>query len=107
MPWVKLDDSFYSHPKVVNAGHEAIGLYVISLTYASHQLTDGHVPAAWVKQQVGSRTSKLAGVLVEHALWEQNGTGWVIHDYLNYNPSRESIVEKRRKDSVRKAGGIQ
>jgi hypothetical protein len=112
MPWVKLDDSFYSHPKVVNAGHEAVGLYITALTYASHHLTDGHIPAAWVRQQVGSKTDKLSRALVEaptgfeHGLWVENGTGWVIHDYLNYNPSRERILDKRRKDSARKSGGI-
>lgn len=106
MPWVKLDDSFYSHPKVVAAGAEAVGLYVMALTYASHHLTDGHVPSAWVREKVGARAAKLASSLVEHALWSENGTGWVIHDYLDYNPSRESVVEKRRKDSARKASGV-
>jgi hypothetical protein len=105
MPWVKLDDSFYSHPKVVNAGHEAVGLYVTALSYSSHHLTDGHVPEAWVKQQVGSRTRKLVTALVDQRLWEPNGTGWVIHDYLDYNPTAESIRAKRQKDSERKRDG--
>jgi hypothetical protein len=105
MPWVKLDDSFYSHPKVVAAGVEAVGLYVMALTYCSHHLTDGHVPAGWVKEKVGGRARKLAGALVEHSLWEQNGSGWLIHDYLDFNPARASILEKRRKDSERKAAG--
>jgi hypothetical protein len=105
MPWVRLDDSFYSHPKVVSAGAEAVGLYVMALTYASHHLTDGHVPAAWVREKVGAKTRKLTAALVEHSLWSENGTGWVIHDYLEYNPSRESIEDKRRKDAARKSGG--
>lgn len=106
MPWVKLDDSFFCHPKIVEAGAEASGLYVWALTYSAHNLTDGHVPAGWVKQAVGSRAKRLAGILVEHGLWTENGTGWVIHDYHDYNPSRESIVEKRRKDSERKVRAV-
>jgi hypothetical protein len=105
MPWVKLDDSFYSHPKVVSAGVEATGLYVLALTYAARHLTDGHVPKAWVKQVVGNRTRKLSSALVEHGLWSENGTGWLIHDYLIYNPSREKIHAKRAADSERKAVG--
>lgn len=112
MPWVKVDDSFYSHPKVVTAGVEATGLYIMALTYSSHHLTDGHVPAAWVAQMVGKRAAKLGEALVnagagsyEHGLWEVNGTGWVIHDYLDFNPSRAQVENKRRKDSERKARG--
>ena len=105
MSWVKLDDSFYSHPKVVSAGAEASGLYVWALAYSSHHLTDGHVPGAWVKQMMGRRAGAISAVLVETGLWEVNGTGWLIHDYLNYNPPREYILEKRRKDSTRKKRG--
>jgi hypothetical protein len=104
MAWVKLDDNFYSHPKVVSAGVEAIGLYVLALTYSSRHLTDGHIPAAWVKQIVGPKARKLSGALVEHGLWAENGTGWLIHDFLIYNPSRDKVLSKRAADSARKAG---
>jgi hypothetical protein len=63
------------------------------------------VPAAWVSQVVGKRAGKLGETLVDVGLWTQNGTGWVIHDYLEFNPSREQVEEKRRKDSARKARG--
>jgi hypothetical protein len=103
--WVKLDDSFFCHPKVVSVGAEASGLYVWGLTYSAHNLTDGHVPAAWVRQAVGGRAKKLSGLLVEHGLWSENGAGWLIHDYDKYNPSRERILAKRQADSERKAAG--
>lgn len=102
--WVKLDDSFFSHPKIVNAGTEAVGLYVLALTYSAHHLTDGHVPEAWVRQAVGSKAHKLSAALVEHRLWSRNGTGWVIHDFHDYNPTREQVATKRAADSRRKAG---
>jgi hypothetical protein len=108
MPWVKLDDSFFSHPKVVAAGTEAVGLYVMALTYSAHHLTDGHVAAAWVKEKAGPKARKLVAALTEPptgfecALWERNGTGWVIHDYLDYNPSRAEIMKKRKADTERK-----
>ena len=105
MSWVRLDDSFFSHPKIVTAGTEAVGLYVIALTYSSHHLTDGHVPAAWVRQAAGAKATKLADALVEQGLWTENGAGWVIHDYLDYNPSRQKVLEKRAADSRRKGAG--
>jgi hypothetical protein len=105
MPWVRLDDSFFCHPKAVEAGVEACGLYVWALTYSAHNLTDGHVPGAWVKQAVGARARRLAARLIAQGLWVENGTGYVIHDYLDFNPSRASVLAKRKADSDRKAGG--
>ena len=105
MSWVKLDDNFFTHPKVVAVGAEASGLYVWALAYCSRHLTDGRVPRGWVQQAVGRRTTKLAELLVEQGLWEENGTGWLVHDYLDYQPTRDAILAKRQRDSERKARG--
>lgn len=93
MPWFRLDDSFHSHPKVIAAGNEAVGLYVRCGTYAAQHLTDGFVGKSIVLLY-GSEA--LAARLVDVALWNRTRGGWNIHDYLDYNPSRET-VEKERK----------
>lgn|SRR5215472_1303655 len=93
MPWFRLDDSFHSHPKVIAAGNEAVGLYVRCGTYAAEHLTDGFVGRSIVLLY-GSEA--LAARLVEARLWNRARGGWNIHDYLDYNPSREA-VEKERK----------
>lgn len=93
MPWFRLDDSFHSHPKVIAAGNEAVGLYVRCGTYAAEHLTDGFVGKSIVLLY-GS--DALAARLVEAKLWHRTRGGWNIHDYLDYNPSREA-VEKERK----------
>jgi hypothetical protein len=93
MPWFRLDDSFHSHPKVIAAGNEAVGLYVRCGTYAAQHLTDGFVGKSIVLLY-GSEA--LAARLVETGLWHRTRGGWNIHDYLDYNPSRET-VEKERK----------
>jgi hypothetical protein len=103
VPWVRIDDSFFSHPKVVEAGAEASGLYVWALAYSSRHLTDGHVSPAWVAQVMGKRAARVAEALVTAGLWEVNGSGWVIHDYLTYNPTKAQVEDKRRKDSERKS----
>ena len=96
MPWFRLDDSFHSHPKVIAAGNEAIGLYVRCGTHAAEHLTDGFVSKN-VALSYGS--DALAGTLVRAGLWHRARGGWTIHDYLDYNPSREA-VEKERKASA-------
>ena len=93
MPWFRLDDSFHSHQKVIQAGNEAIGLYTRCGTYASQHLTDGFI-AEHVALLYGS--AELAETLVRARLWRRVRGGWQMPDYLDYNPSREA-VEKERK----------
>lgn len=93
MPWFRLDDSFYSHPKVIAAGNEAVGLFVRCGTYAAQHLTDG-----FVRQDVALLygSAELAGTLVRTKLWHRARGGWQIHDYLDYNPSREAVENERK-----------
>jgi hypothetical protein len=98
VPWFRLDDSFHSHPKVIAAGNEAIGLYVRSGTYAAEHLTDGFVSKD-IALLYGDET--LAGALVRVKLWHRARGGWTIHDYLDYNPSREDVERERKQAAER------
>jgi len=100
MPWFRLEDSFHSHPKVIKAGNEAIGLYVRCGTYAAQHLTDGFIPEH-VVLLYGSRA--LADVLVRAGLWRRTRGGWRMPDYLDYNPSREAVEKERRARAERQA----
>jgi hypothetical protein len=103
MSWFKLDDNFGNHPKVNRAGNAAAGLWVRCGTYCAQYLTDGHIPLE-VAGQFGNR--KEIEALLDAGLWVQNGDGYVMPDYLEYNPSREETLTKREAERVRKAGGI-
>jgi hypothetical protein len=105
MPWGRLDDSFDSHRKVRRAGNEATGIYARALSYCAGALTDGHVDPEWLEERTGKRAVKVGELLVVAGLWEPNSDGFVIHDYLEFNPSRSEILERRAADSRRKAGG--
>lgn len=107
MPWVKLDDQFTEHPKVVEAGPLAAWLYVCGLTYCARQLTDGFVPTAQLRRLLPSASVvKLADRLVEVRLWEPASGGYRVHDYLIYNPSRQQTLatRKQKADAGRKGG---
>ena len=93
MPWFRLEDSFDSHPKVMAAGNEPVGLFVRCGTYAARHLTDGFVPKS-VVLLYGSPA--LAETLVRVKLWHRARGGWTIHDYLDYNPSREAVENDRK-----------
>ena len=92
MTWFKLDDSFHSHPKVLQAGNEAVGLYVRCGSYCAQHLTDGFVPSGVVFLY---GNVELASVLVESQLWVPVTGGWRMHDYLTYNPSKVQVQADR------------
>ncbi len=94
--WIKLDDQFSDHPKIIEAGPLAAWLYVCGLTYAARYLTDGYIPAGQVRKLADvDNASELAAKLVEVGLWESIDGGYLIHDYLEYNPNREDVMATR------------
>lgn len=103
MTWVRLDDQFPEHPKVLRVGADAAWLHVSALCYCARQLTDGFVPdgaigrLAEVKKPVD-----LAARLVGAGLWAVADGGWQINDYLAYNPSREKVLADRNAAAARK-----
>jgi hypothetical protein len=103
MTWSKLDDGFLSNPKILALGIPARWVYVSSIVYANAHLTDGFVPdAAFPSLALGADDpdgilSELTRILprTEHSLWEPVEGGWMIHDFLDYNPSRKAVEAKR------------
>lgn len=96
MPWVKLDDQFPDHPKVVAAGGDAAWLYVAALCYCQAKLTDGHIPTAMVPRLTDRKAPMaLAAKLVEVVLWEPAEGGYMIHDYFAHNAPSEKVKAKR------------
>jgi hypothetical protein len=98
VPWFRLDDSFHSHPKVIAAGNESIGLYVRCGTYAAEHLTDGFIPEH-VALLYGSPA--LAESLVRTKLWRRTRGGWQMPDYLAYNPSKADVERDRKAAAAR------
>jgi len=110
MPWVKLDDKFAEHPKIVEAGPVAGFLYVAGLCYANRHLTNGFVPAAHVTALLprhGTNPAQLSKRLCAVGLWSETTKketrGFLIHDYLQFQPSRASVLKARKTNAKRQA----
>lgn len=102
MGWVRIDDQFTDHPKVLEAGPQGGWLYVCGLTYAARYLTDGFIPdAAVAKLSALPRPERIAEELVRSGLWERAERGFRIHDYLVYNPSAEKVRRDRAATATR------
>lgn len=106
MAWVKVDDAFPDHPKVLVLSLAAQGLWLSGLCYANRLMTDGHIPAALLRRLGDQDAWKAAEELVAVGLWTESASGWEIHDYLRYQRSREQIegLSERRAVAGR-AGG--
>lgn len=108
MSWAKLDDQFHAHRKAKIAwrGHpRALGMHLLAISYCAGQLTDGLVDDEFVEEKIPAARERNAvtEALVAAGLWGREGDGWRINDWLDFNPSREEVLNRRRKDSERKA----
>ena len=103
MAWARIDDNFFSHPKVRKAGKDAVMLYMAALCHCNAYLTEGFI-ADEVLELIGvqafqTQPKKLAEQLVECELINRVEGGYQIHDYLKYNYSRDKVEELRIKRS--------
>lgn len=104
MPWLRIDDGFDENEKIVGLSDGAFRMYVELLCYAARNLTDGHISDASFRRRFGARTStKRARELGSAGLLNRTETGWLVHDFLDYNPSREQVLARREADAKRQA----
>lgn len=102
MPWVKLDDRFPSHRKVALLPDRAFRLHVSAICWCSENLTDGRITDRELPLVAHIRGIKATAKQLEDAgLWTRTDTGWEIHDFLDYNPSREQVLAERKKNAER------
>ncbi len=114
MTWVKLDDQFPIHRKVAGLGDAVYRLASEAIFWCSRNSTDGVIRAAELKESSKRATLPRAAELVGRDLWHAAGDlctrckemlvdagtpepsdGWVIHDYLKYQPSRVQVDKDR------------
>lgn len=107
MSWIRFEDNFTEHPKVLAVSDAAFRLHVRAVAYASRLLTDGAISLAALRSlKSGKWGERLADELVGAKLWERHGDRYVIHDYLHYQPSRAHVEElrKQRAEAGRRGG---
>lgn len=93
MTWFKLDDKGYFHRKVVAAGNEAYGAWCRAGQWSSDHREDGFI------------STDVAHIMARPIVWERlirvgllepsPRGGYVIHDFLEYNPSATEVKDRR------------
>ena len=104
MPWVRIDDQYPEHPKIVAAGHLAGWLDVCAMAYSNRALTDGFIAKAMVPRLSSVPAPlKRAAELVEVGRWSEVDGGYQINDYLKYQKSGDQIRKEREQTANRQA----
>ncbi len=100
--WLKTDDRFPEHRKIRRLTDAAYRLHHTAMCACAKDETDGLVTEAdLADMEHGQRLRKHIDALVSAGLWEPVKDGWLIHDFLDYNPSHASLVTKRAADRER------
>lgn len=121
MVWVRYDDSFYDHHKVVgmdpDVALEAVGLHVLLTTWCGRNGTDGRVPRSVVNRFASGAPHPVENIVDNllrvppghtHGLLEViDGNGYQVHDFLDYNPSKVQAAHMRKTRSEAGKRGAQ
>lgn len=109
MTWVRRDDHHAINPKIVVLSDRAYRLDDEATQWCSRNLTDGRIPAAHLPTISVRGKKSIADELVAGRRWHRAGDppcpskhctpagpdGYVIHDYLEYNPTAEKVLKER------------
>lgn len=112
MTWFRLDDGWLMHPKVQSAGHYGRALWMAGGLHCAAQLTDGRIEKGIVRVLAAQAEVPVSAAkkLVAAGLWIDEGDHYQMHDYLDYQPSKEQVEAERErwrssKQRRRKRGG--
>lgn len=100
MAHAQLDDNYGDHPKVARLSDAAYRLHTNGIIFCGRQLTDGRIDADMVPLLVRRFRKAALLELVIAGLWIEAPDVYLIHDYLDWNPSKAEVM--RRREASRK-----
>lgn len=105
--YVQLANGFYLNRKVRRLRRtmpSAISAFVVMLSYCGDNLTDGYVDDDTAEFVLDITVQEL-DALQQVGLIETVDGGYVIHDYLEHNRSRQQVMAKRKREHDRYSAG--
>jgi len=116
VPYLNSDDKYPEHPKVEPLSDGAFRLHSSAMHYAARHLTNGAVPGDKLRRLVPRFKHSQLVELLEAGLLHEPGKAcdtkncrpgaehdYVLHDFLEWNKSREWWLGKRAADAARQA----
>lgn len=98
MTWLKIDDGMPEHSKIADLSVHAKWALVEIWCYSARNHTDGKLPLTIAKRIT---SAKVLAELTDADLIHKNGAGWIVHDFLDYNPSKSEVDERREAEAER------
>jgi hypothetical protein len=122
MPYLNIDDGMPDHPKVEALSDAAFRLHVTAMAYCAHKMTDGLVERRKARRLTETASDVVVSELIGAGIWHDAGKGcthaesveertcradgvagyYLLHDYLQWNHSREWWTKRRRDQAERK-----
>lgn len=106
MPYLNLDDGFAEHEKVDALSDGAFRLHVAALCLCAKHLTDGIVQKRRVSRLTPNYKPAYLKELIAAGMWRTHPGGYEIHDYLDWNKSREWWEAEKARKAKNKADWI-
>jgi hypothetical protein len=100
MPWFRVDDGFWSHPKTLQLSDGAQALWMRAGSWSMHHLTDGVIPAYALP--LLRAKPRFVNELVAVSLWFSDEDAYRFHDWNRYQPTREQVEADRDAAADRK-----
>jgi 5-methylcytosine-specific restriction endonuclease McrA len=111
MPWIRLSDDYFDHPKFSNLSDGAFRLWHEGLAYCRKFQTDGLIPAAVMRRLRSYSPKRMRELMApwmpdRKPLWDDlPDVGVKVHDYLDWNLSKEEEQQQREESKQRMALG--
>lgn len=102
MPWFKVDDKVWSHPKFAALSDAAQALWLRAGSYAAEKLSDGYIDTRILTTLLRGKPKTIAE-LVTAGMWVKVRDGIQFHDWLEYQPSAASVNKEREQARERMA----
>lgn len=122
MTWVRFDDQFPIHRKVRGLSDGAYRLHSEAIFWCSRNTTDGFVGTEDVSElATARRPHKYLPELEARGIWHRSDqachsdscpgsqadrpteTGWFLHDYFDYQPTKAKVEADRKAKAARQA----
>jgi hypothetical protein len=105
LPWIRLDTAMPDNPKVLalvdlgDRGMAAAFVWTCSLAYSGKHGLDGFIPKNALSR-INGRAPHVK-LLLEYGLWKDEGIGWSINGWEDFQESTEET--QKRSDKARNA----
>jgi hypothetical protein len=96
--WFRIEGKMPQHVKYAPLTDTAFRLAITAGCWCSENMTDGLIPKAMVAVLTaaprGKKLTDSVGSLVRAGIWEERGEHWYLHDFLDWNMSREQWLKR-------------